>query len=99
MRIGIATHRTLIVLLLVLLVVLVLLARDDRIKEAGITLAAMVAIVIAQALMLRCQHCGARTGLRMLTPGALLRRRTFPPRKCFRCHKPLSVTKEANGAV
>ena len=99
MRIGRATHQTLIVLLLVLLVVLVLLATGGRIKEAGITLAAMVAIVVAQALMLRCQHCGARTGLRMLTPKALLLRRTFPARKCFRCHKSLWVTKEANGAV
>ena len=96
MRIGIAT---LTALLLVLLVVTVLLATGGRIREAGITLAAMVAIVVTQALMLRCQHCGARTGLRMLTPKALLLRRTSPARRCFRCHKSLRVTKEADSAV
>jgi hypothetical protein len=105
MRIGIATYRALSALLLILLVLVVWLATDGRIKEAGIGLAAMVAVAIGQALMLRCQHCGARPGLwilaiytAFLSPEFYFADALFL-RKCFRCRKSLSVTKEASGAV
>jgi hypothetical protein len=66
MRIGIATYRTLSVLLLILLVLAVWLATEGRWTEATVAVTAMVLVVVGQALMLRCQHCGARPGLWLL---------------------------------
>ena len=105
MRIGITAYRVLSGLLLVLLVIVVWLATDGRIKEAAIGLAAMFAIAVGQALMLRCQHCGSRPGLWLLAIwGVLLSPElyfadTLFLRKCIRCHKSLSATKEVTGAV
>jgi len=105
MRIGIATYRALSVLLLVLIVAVVSLATNGRTKEAAVGLAAMVVIAVGQALLLRCQHCGARPGLwilaiwtALLSPELYFADALFL-RKCTRCHKPLSATKEASGAV
>jgi hypothetical protein len=105
MRIGIATYRALNALLLVLLVLVVWLATGGRIKEAGIGLAALVAVAIGQGLMLRCQHCGAWPGLWILAiytaflSPELYFADALLLRKCFRCRKSLSITKEASSAV
>jgi len=105
MRIGIVTYRALSALLVVLLVIVVWLATEGRITEAGVGLAAMVVVAVGQALMLRCQHCGARPGLWLLAIWTVL----LGPelyfadalflRKCVRCQKPLSAHKEVHGAV
>jgi len=100
MRIGITTYRVLSGLLLVLLVIVVWLAADGRIKEAAFGLAAMIVIAVGQALMLRCQHCGSRPGLWLLAIWSvflspeLYFADTLFLRKCIRCHKSLSATKE-----
>jgi hypothetical protein len=105
MRIGIATYRTLSALLLALLVVVVWLATDGRIWEATAVLGVIVAIALGQALLLRCQHCGARPGLWLLAIWTALLDPEFYfadalfLRKCLRCHKSLSGPKEATGAV
>ena len=105
MRIGITTYRVLSGLLLVLLVIVVWLATDGRIKDAVVGLAAMVAIAVGQALMLRCQHCGARPGLWLLAIwGVFLSPElyfadTLFLRKCFRCRRSLSATRDVTSAV
>lgn len=105
MRIGIATYRALSALLLVMLVVVVWLATEGRITGAVIGLAAMVVLAIGQALMLRCQHCGARPGLwilgiwtALLSPELYFADALFL-HKCVRCNKSLSAPKEVPGAV
>lgn len=105
MRTGIVTYRIFSALLLVLLVFVVWLATDGRIKEAGAVLGVMVVVTLALALMLRCQHCGARPGLWLLAIWTALLSPEFYfadalfLRKCPRCHTSLSTTKGASGAV
>ena len=105
MRIGIASYRSLGLLLLVLVVVAVWLATDGRWFEAAVALGAMVFIAIVQALLLRCQHCGTRPGMWLLAIWtALLSWEIYLAdalflRKCPRCHKSLSEAKESAGAV
>ncbi|SRR6266513_484364 len=104
MRIGIAAYRILSVLSFILLVPVVWFATDGRWWEAGTALAAIVLISVCQALMLRCQHCGARPGLwilgfwtLMLNYELYLADALFL-RQCPRCQKSLSEAK-ATGAV
>src|SRR5258706_15363805 len=99
MRIGIVTYRALSVLLLVLLVAVVALATNGRTHERGVGLAAMVVVAVGQALLLRCQHCGARPGLwilgiwtALLDPELYFADALFL-RKCSHCQKSLSTTK------
>ena len=105
MRIGIATYRALSALFLVLLVVVVWLATDGRMKEAAVGLAAMVVLAVAQALMLRCQHCGTRPGVWLLAMWTVFLSPEFYVadalflRKCTRCQKSLSASKEVSRAV
>jgi hypothetical protein len=105
MRIGIATYRTLSVLLLILLVLAVWLATEGRWAEATVAVTAMVLVVVGQALMLRCQHCGARPGLWLLALWTVLLSPeiyiadTLFLRQCTRCQKSLSDAKEPGGAV
>ena len=105
MRIGIATYRTLSVLLLVLVVAAVWLATEGRWAHAAVAVGAMLLVAIAQALMLRCHHCGARPGLWLLSLWTIvvdweiyLADALFL-RQCPRCHKSLSEAKEPTGAV
>ena len=91
MSIGITAYRTLSVLVLAALVAAVALASLGRWVEAG--------IVITQAVLLRCQHCGTRPGLWLLAIWTLL----LGPewyiadalflRRCPRCEKSLSEAK------
>ena len=105
MRIGIATYRTLSVLLLVLVVVAVWLATDGRMLQAAAAVGAMIIIAVGQALMLRCQHCGTRPGLWILTIWTVLLdwelylADALFLRKCPKCQKSLSEAKETSGAV
>jgi hypothetical protein len=105
MRIGIGTYRTLSLLLVVLVVVAVWLATDGRWLEAGVAVGAMALIAIAQALLLRCQHCGTRPGLWLLAIWTVLLSweiylaDALFLRKCPRCQRSLSETKESAGAV
>src|SRR5258705_7583417 len=105
MRIGIATYRSLSLLLLALVVVAVWLATDGRVLEAAVAVAAMVPIALVQALLLRCQHCGTRPGLWLLAVWSvflspeLYFADTLFLRKCIRCHKSLSAEEEVTGAV
>jgi len=105
MRISIATYRTLSVLLLLLVVLAVWLATDGRLSEAAMAVGVMVVIAIGQALMLRCQHCGARPGMWLLAIWTLLLSwelylaDALFLRQCPRCQKSLSEAKESGGAV
>src|SRR5688572_28661194 len=96
MRIGIAAYRTLSVVALALLIPLVWFATEGRWMEAALVLAALLALVVTQALLLRCHHCGARPGLWILTFWtALLDYELYFAdalflRQCPRCEKPLS---------
>ena len=105
MRIGIATYRTLSVLLLALVIVAVWLATEGRWFEAAVALGIMVLVAIAQASLLRCQHCGTRPGMWLLAIWtALLSWEIYLAdalflRKCPRCNKSLSEAKESTGAV
>ena len=102
MRIGIATYRALSVIAIGLLVLLVWFATDAKWTQAAITLAVLVALVICQALLLRCHHCGARPGLWILAIWtALLNYEIYFAdalflRECPRCRKSLSET-QASG--
>jgi hypothetical protein len=105
MRIGILTYRIFSVLLFVLVVVAIWLATDGQWTQATAAVGAMVAIAIGQALMLRCQHCSSRPGLRLLALWTIpfgwevyLADALFL-RHCPRCHKSLSQAKEPSGAV
>ncbi len=101
MNIGIVTYRTLSVLILVMLVVAVAFASTGRWTEASIAFGVLVAAVLAQAVLLRCHHCGARPGLWLLAFWTLF----FSPemyigdalflRKCPKCAKLLSEAKVA----
>jgi uncharacterized membrane protein len=103
MNIGIATYRTLSVLILVTLVVAVAFASTGRMAEAAIAFGVLVAAVLAQAVLLRCHHCGTRPGLWLLAIWTIL----FSPelyiadalflRKCPKCNKSLSEAKAAGG--
>jgi len=96
MRIGIAAYRTISVVALALLVILVWFATDGRWMEAAFVLAALVALVATQALLLRCHHCGARPGLWILAFWTILLdyeiylADALFLRQCPRCQKPLS---------
>jgi hypothetical protein len=96
MRIGIATYRTLSVVALGLLVLAVWFLTDGRWMEAAIVLAALVALVVTQALLLRCHHCGARPGLWILACWTILLdyelyiADALFLRQCPRCQKPIS---------
>ena|ERR1700682_3707929 len=99
MSIGIAIYRTFSVLVLTALVAAVVLGSVERWSEAAIAVAVLVVAVIAQALLLRCHHCGARPGLWLLALSTLV----LSPewyiadalflRKCPRCEKSLSEAK------
>jgi len=99
MSISIATYRTLSVLALVMLIVTVVFASLGRWAEATIALGVLVAAVIAQAVLLRCPHCGARPGLWLLafwtlflSPEWYIADALFL-RECPRCERSLSEAK------
>jgi len=98
MRIGTSIYRALTVLTILLFVVVVAFVTLGRWIETAGALTSLVAVVIGQAVLLRCPHCGARPGLWILgiwtllldpylyVAGALLLR------QCPRCGKSLSGT-------
>ena len=105
MRIGIATYRSLSVLLLALAIAAVWLATEGRWSGAAVAVGAMILVAIAQALLLRCQHCGTRPGMWLLAIWtALLSWEIYLAdslflRKCPKCQKSLSQAKESASAV
>jgi len=99
MRIGIVTYRALSVLSLLLFVLLIWFATEARWVEAAIVLAVGLALVVGQALMLRCQHCGTRPGIWILAFWTLLLdyelylADALFLRHCPKCRKSLSEAK------
>ena len=98
MRIGMATYRALTVLTILLFVVAVAFVTLGQWIETVSALTAMVAVVIGQAVLLGCPHCGARPGVWILVIWTLL----VDPylyvadalllRRCPRCAKSVSGT-------
>lgn len=66
MTIGIATYRTMSLVVLAMFIAAVALATVRRWSDAGIALGVLVVVVVTQAALLQCQHCGTRPGLWLL---------------------------------
>jgi len=103
MTIGVRTYRTLSGLTIVLLVVVVAFATLGRWIETAVGLISMVLMVVAQALLLHCPHCGGRPGLRILGIWTLLLdyelylADVLLLRHCPRCGKSLAQAEAPSG--
>ena len=99
MSMGIATSRTVTALVLVLFVIAVVFASLGRWVEAAVSFGTLICAVVIQALMLRCQHCGARPGLWLLAIWSLFLNYEWYIadalflKQCPRCGKSLSEAK------
>ncbi len=90
-------YRTMSAFLFILLIIALIFLTDGMVTAALLALVIMIVIVLTQAALLRCQHCGARPGLWILTIWTLL----FDPvlyladalflRDCPNCKKCLSA--------